>query len=274
MSNVRTIPLKKTLFLKAFYWPKAFLTFFSGFTLCMVAIQAPASPLAYAPGNAMDITEGHGIKDYSQFCIKTRRNREQLIRKDPAITLEHPIHTLNTAACFTPDENLLFVANIEAQNILGLHAPWYQEISNDFKKRVTEACNIMGYKNNEISRAFDHCVESRHKELMGPYEERFIRESGNYLKKRQQIAESLVVRCDASLNVKRKRLPEEMRFPVAWYNPDSRSVPNWLLEEKMNDDQWLENIGRLKLNNIMQDVLGNDCPGEMVYWVIYDKPGL
>ena len=65
-----------------------------------------------------------------------------------------------------------------------------------------------------------------------------------------------------------------MRFPVAWYNPDSRSVPNWLLEEKMNDDQWLENIGRLKLNDIMQDVLGNDCPGEMVYWVTYDTPGL
>lgn len=239
---------------------------FSFFSLQLTANTPDfAYPGAVSPGSA---AESHDL------CNAARRTREQLIRQEPYISIKAPIHSQNISSCFTPDENLAFVATLEAQRVLGPNAPWYQEISRDIKNRVTEACGIMGYENSDISRAYDFCLESRQKELLSPYEEKYAKESGKYLRKRRQVADSLVVRCDASLSVKRNRLPGNMRFPVAWYNADTQSVPSWLLEEKLSDDQWLEQIGKLKLDNIMADVLGNDCPGEMIYWVTYDSPGL
>lgn len=230
-----------------------------------------ANTLAFAsPGVASDSLAAES----SDFCNAARRTREQLIRQEPAINSEAPVHKQGISSCFTPDENLTFVATLEAQRVLGSNAPWYKELSRDIKNRVTEACSIMGYENSDVSRAYDHCLESRHEELMSPYEDKYAKESTKYLRKRQQIADSLMVRCDASLSVKRSRLPKDIHFPVAWYNSDSQSVPSWLLEEKMDDDEWLEKIGRLKLDNIMEDVLGSDCPGEMIYWVTYDAPGL
>lgn len=229
-----------------------------------------ANTLAFvSPGIASDSPAAKN----SDFCNAARRTREQLIRQEPSISIKAPVHTQDASSCFTPDENLSFVATLEAQRVLGANAPWYEELSRDIKTRVTEACNIMGYENSDTSRAYDYCLESRHEELISPYEEKYAKESTKYLRKRQQVADSLVVRCDASLSVKRNRLPRDMRFPVAWYNSDSQSVPSWLLEEKIDDDQWLEKIGKLKLDNIMEDVLGSDCPGEMIYWVTDDSPG-
>lgn len=239
--------------------------------LSFLSLNLTAKTLAFvSPGASPDSPAA----EHSDFCNAARRTREQLIRQEPSINSKAPIHTQNASSCFSPDENLIFVANLEAQRVLGPNATWYEDISRDIKNRVTEACSIMGYENSDVSRAYDHCLESRHEELMSPYEEKYTKESTKYLRKRQQVADSLVVRCDASLSVKRSRLPKNMRFPVAWYNADSQSVPSWLLEEKLDDDEWLEQIGKLKLDNIMADVLGSDCPGEMIYWVTYDSPGL
>ncbi|WP_422462089.1 hypothetical protein [Endozoicomonas sp. ALB115] len=239
--------------------------------LSFFAVNLTANTLTFS---SLSDTSSRSAAENPDFCDAARRTREQLIRQEPSITMKSPIHTQGVSSCFTPDENLIFVATLEAQRVLGPNAPWYTELSQDVKSRVTEACGIMGFENSKVSRAYDYCLESRQEELLSPYVEKFAKESSKYLRKRQQVADSLVVRCDASLSVKRSRLPKGMRFPVAWYNSDSQSVPSWLLEQKLDDDQWLEQIGKLKIDNIMVDVLGSDCPGEMIYWVTYDAPGL
>ena len=208
----------------------------------------------------------------ADYCNEARRMRENIMRRETSIVVEAPIHTQEISSCFTPDENLVFTATIEAQRVLGPHAQWFKDISEDVKARVVEACSIMGYENSNTSRAYDYCLENQHEKLISPYIEKYQKESSKYLRKRQQIADSLVVRCDASLSIKRSRLPKEMRFPVGWYNVNRQSVPSWMLEEKIDDNDWLENMSKLKVDNIMTDILGNDCPGEMIYWVTYDSP--
>ena len=239
--------------------------------LSTYSLTASANPLATpnsppAKGHHMDIGD-------TEFCRKARYEREKNISKEPdLIKGAEPVHTNDLAMCFSPGENLYFTANKEAQKILGPHAPWYVKIGAEFRVRVEEACKILGFENNEISRAYDHCVESRYEELMGPYESRYRREADTYITKRREVAESLVVRCDAALSIKRNRLPKEIRFPVAYYDQNFSSVPRWLLEDRIGDDDWLERMSQLKVNDIMHDVLGKDCPGSMVFWVTYNAP--
>ena len=228
---------------------------------------ALADTLAYVDQGM--ISDAMGSED-SDFCDHARLSRDNLMRNDPSLSSEAPLHVLKPSSCFSPDENLLYVAILEAQKVLGANAPWYTELQKDVRERVKKACDVLGYKNSDISRAYDHCLESRYEELMRPHVDKYERETDNYLSKREQIANSMMVRCDASLNVKRHRLPKEMRFPVAWYNANSRSVPEWLMEEKLDDDDWLENLHKMKLDDMMVEVVGNDCPGEMIYWVTYN----
>ncbi|WP_252177496.1 hypothetical protein [Endozoicomonas sp. 4G] len=219
------------------------------------------------PGAAIDITD-------SEFCQKARFERENAVGKEPDLSKIDVVNAQDAALCFTPDENLFFVANQEAQNILGPHAPWYIEISREFRARVKEACEIMGYQNDDVSRSYDYCIENRFEELMGPYEDKYRREAGNYVSKRRQVAESLVVRCDAALSIKRARLPRDLKFPLAYYDKRINALPNWYLEEKLDDTDAIKKIGDLKANELMTDVLGDDCPGNMVYWVTYNPPSV
>lgn len=236
-----------------------------------LSLQAVANPLAQTNKSPLK-THRMDISD-TEFCRKARYDRETDVQKEPdLIQGTEPVHTNDQNLCFSPDENLLFTANQEAQKILGPHAPWYVKISTEFRARVQEACKILGFQNDEVSRAYDHCVESRFEELMGPYEDRYRREAGSYIGKRREVAESLVVRCDAALSIKRSRLPRELRFPIAYYDPNLNSVPRWLVEDKMDDNAWLASLDNLKVNDIMYEVLGNDCPGQMVYWVTYSGP--
>ncbi|OED45018.1 hypothetical protein ACH42_05990 [Endozoicomonas sp. (ex Bugula neritina AB1)] len=219
------------------------------------------------PNLQMDFTD-------SEFCQKSRYERESAINKEPDLAKIDAINSRDSALCFTPDENLYFVANQEAQTILGPHAPWYLKIAAEFKNRVEEACRIMGYENDEVSRAYDHCIENRFEELMGPYEDKYQREAGNYVVKRKQIAESLVVRCDAALSIKRSRLPKDLRFPLAYFDKRINSLPSWFVEEKLDDPEWIEKVSRLKADELMNEILGADCPGNMVFWVTYTPPTL
>ncbi|WOG27725.1 hypothetical protein [Endozoicomonas sp. 8E] len=219
------------------------------------------------PGAAFDVTD-------SEFCQKARFEREKAVGREPDLSKIEVVTAQDAALCFTPDENLFFVANQEAQNILGPHAPWYLQISREFRERVKEACKIMGYQNDDVSRAYDHCLEDRYEELMGPYEDKYRREAGNYLSKRRQVAESLVVRCDAALSIKRSRLPRDLKFPLAYYDKHINALPSWFLEEKLDDTDWIRKMADLKANELMSEVLGDDCPGNMVYWVTYDPPGV
>ena len=230
------------------------------------ALTFAASPNAQSPfGVDLDVTD-------SDFCQKARYERETAMSQEPDLSKIDAVNTQDATMCFSPDENLYFVAVQEAQNIIGPHALWYIKIGEEARARAKEACKVMGYVNDEVSRAYDHCVENRYEELMGPYEDKYRREAGEYIRKRRQMAENLVVRCDAALSIKRSRLPREIRFPLAYYDKRISAVPSWFLEEKLGDEKWLERMSQLKANELMREVLGEECPGSMVYWVTYTAP--
>ena len=208
------------------------------------------------------------------FCREMRFLRESFLAQEPDLNQPRnsPEYGDYSMRCFSPAENLFYSAHQEAQKILGPHAPWYNEISEDFRKRVTSACRGMGLKNENANKAYDHCIESRHKELMGPYEDKYEREAGTYIQRRLDIAKQLMDSCDIAISIKRNQLPRELEFPIAYHSDISNSIPNWLLEKNINDKDWLASLTRPKANQLMHDVLGKDCPGNMVYWVVYKKP--
>ena len=232
---------------------------------CSVFALAATKDSRASFGVSLDVTD-------SDFCQKARYDRETAMSQEPDLSKIDAVNTQDATLCFSPDENLYFVAVQEAQNIIGPHALWYIKIGEETRGRAKEACKVMGYANDEVSRAYDHCVENRYEELMGPYEDKYRREAGEYIRKRRQMAESLVVRCDAALSIKRSRLPRDIRFPLAYYDKRISAMPSWFLEEKLGDEKWLERMGQLKANELMRDVLGDECPGSMVFWVTYTAP--
>ena len=208
------------------------------------------------------------------FCREMRFIRESFLAQEPDLNKlrNSPGYRENSMRCFSPAENLFYSAHQEAQKILGPHAPWYIEIREDFRDRVTSACRSMKLKNEDANKAYDHCVESRHKELMGPYEDKYQREAGTYIQRRLEIAKKLMNSCDMAISKKRNLLPRELEFPIAYHDDMNFSIPSWLLEEKINDKSWLAGLAQPKIDKLMHDVLGNNCPGNMVYWVVYKKP--
>lgn len=211
----------------------------------------------------------------TRFCRDIRDFRESSLAEEPNLNkLDNSSeYRENSMQCFSPAENLFYSAHQEAEKILGPHAVWYTEISNDFRHRLTVACQEMRQSNNDSSKAFDYCVESRHDELMGPYKDKYQREKNLYLQKRQKIAQNLVDSCDMAISIKRNQLPGELEFPIAYHDDLNFAIPNWLLEKNMDDKDWLASLTEPKIDKLMHDVLGSDCPGSMVYWVVYKKPG-
>ncbi|MGI9274798.1 MAG: hypothetical protein ACR2PT_08125 [Endozoicomonas sp.] len=239
--------------------------------LCLALLLSSALAFAAKPSARSSFGVDLDITD-SDFCQKARYDRETAMSQEPDLSKIDAVNTQDAALCFSPDENLYFVAVQEAQNIIGPHALWYIKIGGETRGRAEEACKVMGYVNDKVSRAYDHCVENRYEELMGPYEDKYRREAGEYIRKRRTMAESLVVRCDAALSIKRSRLPKDIRFPLAYYDKRISSMPSWFLEEKLGDEKWLGRMGQLKANEVMREVLGEECPGSMVFWVTYTAP--
>ena len=245
------------------------IAFISSLSLSLYGNPLAHSGVAVAtPDQKVDISD-------TKFCVTIRRQREALIRDEPALNQaeESLEYTWNSARCFSANENLYYTANQEAQKILGPHAPWYLKISTDFRDRVTNVCKSIKRVNSETNQSYDHCVESRYEELMEPYQAKYQREATAYITKRQDIAKELTTSCDAAIGIKRNQLPKELRFPAAYYDLKSNSVPNWLLAKNLDDNDWLQKILKPNVNSLMHEVLGKDCPGNMVLWVVYKEPG-
>ena len=232
-----------------------------------------ANPLSSAAGSAMTPAMQMDISD-TKFCREIRSRRESFLAQEPDLNKSQnsPEYSLNSARCFSPAENLFYAAHQEAQKVLGSHAPWYIKISEDFRDRVISVCEGMELKNESADKAYNHCVENRHNELMGPYEAKYQREAKAYVKRRKEIALKLTESCDMAISTKRNQLPREIEFPIAYHDDLSHSIPSWLIEKNINDVDWLEKLNRPKVNELMRDVLEEDCPGDMVYWVVYKKP--
>ena len=208
----------------------------------------------------------------SEFCQRMRLLRDKQLNVIADLNPGGVLQTDDSSICFTADENLLLVANQEAQIILGPYAPWYLALSQENRERVREACEVMGFETDTGSKAFKTCIENRYKELMGPYENRYRRESVGYIGKRQSMARHLVQQCNAALRKKRPLLPRDLTFPIALYDRNLSSIPAWMMEEESLSNLWLKRKGGIKAKDVMQAALGAQCPGNMVLWATYKAP--
>lgn len=224
----------------------------------------------------VEIIEGVPIKApdvmESELCKALRTQRERDLNLVADLKPGGTLITDDSSICFTAEENLLFIANQEAQIILGPYAPWYLLLSQENRQRVEEVCEVIGFETDKTEQAYKNCVENRYRELMGPYEERYRRESMGYIGKRQSVAHQLVAKCNNALRTKRPLLPKDLTLPAALYDRYLSTIPNWMLEEGLLNNLWLKRKGRIKVKDVMQAALGSDCPGNMVLWATYEQP--
>ncbi|MDD7805760.1 MAG: hypothetical protein PUP46_09440 [Endozoicomonas sp. (ex Botrylloides leachii)] len=216
-------------------------------------------------------TKAPGLTE-SDLCKQVKIKREKHLNLTADLKPGGTLLTDDSSICFTPEENLFFVANQEAQVILGPYAPWYILLSQENRERVEEVCSVIGFETDKTEQAYKNCVKNRYRELMGPYEERYRRESMGYIGERQSMAHQLVATCKEAMRTKRPLLPIDLTFPVALYDRNLNTIPSWMLEEGSLDHLWLKRKGVLKAKDVMQAVLGADCPGNMVLWVTYKQP--
>ncbi|MDB2384564.1 hypothetical protein N9V90_01835 [Endozoicomonas sp.] len=223
-----------------------------------------------------EIIEGIPVKPpnvmESELCKAVRTQRERDLNLIADLKPGGTLLTDDASICFTAEENLLFIANQEAQVILGPYAPWYLLLSQENRERVEEVCEVIGFETDKTEQAYKNCVENRYRELMGPYEDRYRRESLGYIGKRQSMAYQLVAKCNAALRTKRPLLPRDLTFPVALYDRNLNTIPSWMLEEGLLEHLWLKRKGVLKAKDVMQAALGSHCPGNMVLWATYEQP--
>ncbi len=208
----------------------------------------------------------------SLFCQQSRAERDrQLAIVANLKSLDMPRDD-DTALCFSAQENLLFVANQEAEVELGPVASWYDEISENHRSTVEVVCKETNTDFDDVFSAYDRCVKNRYKEMMSPHEERYQREAVGYIRKRQQMALTMVAKCQSALTQKRPLLPRDLTFPLALFDQKINTIPSWILEKGLLDDVFLSRAGSLRVKDVMQAALGSACPGNMVLWVTYQAP--
>lgn len=234
---------------------------------------SPAGP-STNPFDALELIEPvpdtRDASRESAFCQQAREARQRHLQNTADLKPGGPWLADDATVCFTAEENLFFVASQEAQILIGPYAPWYLALSEENRERVAEACEVMGVETDKDEQAFQSCLENRYRELMGPYEDRYRREATGYIGNRQQKAKQLVGQCQAALRQKRNLLPRDLTFPVAYYDRTLSSLPGWMVEQGTLDELWLKRKGVIKAKDVMQAVLGRDCPGNMVLWATYE----
>ncbi len=201
------------------------------------------------------------------LCEKNHLIREKLINTEPAIDLKIPLRLSDSASCFSPEENLFFVALIAAQNELGPNAPWYKQLHDDSQERSTQACIILGYDQNNTTKNLSQCVQEHVAELMQPHKHKYMQASWNYIKKRNAKAHMIMQTCMDSFLRYLPDLPDNIYFPLAYYDSQLHSWPDWYVKKRIHDEPWLQNMKNIKGSDIVKQALGNACPGEMIWWL-------
>ncbi|PJE80748.1 hypothetical protein CI610_00236 [invertebrate metagenome] len=204
-------------------------------------------------------------------CHDFRAERENAMETNPALNEMTQADKTRYLQCFTYSENLQFAAYRVAESLLGDNAPWFQKVKKENRWRIEKACEGFSKNTPKPDRAFDLCFKDRFTEAMLSHEERFRAESAVYINKRKHMAASLMNRCDKAINAQFKKLPKGIRLPLGGYPEDLSALPVKLLENGWPDDRWLQKKGKLKASDLMRDVLGDDCPGDMVLWVVYES---
>lgn len=202
-----------------------------------------------------------------KICQDVRQSREKQINHDPEIELQVPLRVSGRAGCFSPAENLFLTALVVAQEQLGPNAPWYKKRSLENKAKSERACEVLGYGANQFGKSMRQCVSERFSELMLPYSSEYKKQSAAYINKRNMAGEDLMNQCLSFFYRKLPELPRSLYFPLAYYNRKVHSYPDWYIEKKMQDTQWLQNMGSVKASDILAEAVGDVCPGDMIWWL-------
>lgn len=206
------------------------------------------------------------------FCEQERLQRQQDINRNPDIESTGLLHEQGGSTCFSPHENLYFTALMAAEETLGEHAPWYREISDSSREKALKACRVLGYEGSRL--AMEQCQAARYRELMHRHEARYESESISYINRRNRQAEQLVQECVAALHQNLHKLPQSILLPVAYYDRNLRTYPAWYVEERVDDQDWLENIQGTRAHEVLEATLEGQCPGDMIWWLypLQDSP--
>ncbi len=203
----------------------------------------------------------------NNFCSNIREQRKVQIEGGAEIILDVPLRLSDRATCFSPSENLFLISLIESQKALGLNAFWYTEISNANKEKSEHACEILEFGKNRVNKSFEQCVKERYTELMQPYAKKYEHETSAYIQKRNMLGEKLMKQCLTAFYSQLPKLPRTINFPLAYYNKQIHSFPDWYIEEKLDDDAWLQNMRTIQASDIVSKLVGESCPSDMIWWL-------
>jgi len=200
------------------------------------------------------------------FCARERMEREHEIFRNTNIEIEGELHEQSASSCFEPRENLYFTALVVAEEKLGALVPWSREASSALsRQRAHEACKVLGYEESRL--AMDQCQRERYAELMQMHEWKHQEEAISHINTRNEDAERLMQGCVLALAQNLERLPKSIVLPLAYYDRRLRTYPAWYVEERVNDKDWLENMQSTSAYQVLEDALGDDCPGDMIWWL-------
>lgn len=202
------------------------------------------------------------------YCQHVRIKRQTQINSVNDIEIPIPLRQLVDANCFTPAENIYFIGLAIAQEEIGSMDPWHDNLHIKLRKKAELACQIMGYNNTPTPTApFEQCVNARTFELLAPYEERYQASIASHINNRNRRGEELTHQCVTAFHHKLPRLPRQIQFPLAYYDKKLHSYPAGYLEGRIGHDTWLENSRGVHASDLVRDVLGEQCPGNMIFWL-------
>ncbi|MTI13635.1 hypothetical protein [Sansalvadorimonas verongulae] len=201
------------------------------------------------------------------ICQRMRMHRQMDINRNPDLKLLVPLRKSSDANCFSPAENLYFVSLIVAQKELGTNAPWYQTTGDDNKEKARLACDLMGYDSEPLTMSMEECIAARYDEMMHSYNNEYRTETTDYILKRNTRGEELVNQCVTAFYQNLHQLPKQIQFPLAYYDRKLHSYPDWYVENRIHDNDWLMSMQKTMASQVISEALQEQCPGDMIWWL-------
>ncbi|MCL6271772.1 hypothetical protein M3P05_17775 [Sansalvadorimonas sp. 2012CJ34-2] len=201
------------------------------------------------------------------ICDQRRLDRQHSINRDPELELLVPLRKSSDANCFSPAENLYFASLVAAQSELGQNAGWYDTLGNQNKEKAKLACDVMGYGTTPLNLSLEECIDARYSEMMQPYNDEYRSESAIYIAKRNKRGEELVQQCVTAFYQNLPQLPRQIQFPLAYYDRKLHAYPEWYVESRLDDDEWLMDMQKTMASQVIKDALHVQCPGDMIWWL-------
>ena len=232
----------------------------------ILAAALLATPFAYADEQTMPMQQSMQNTGES-ICQRMRMHRQMEINRNPDLKLLVPLRKSSDANCFSPAENLYFSSLVVAQKNLGVNAPWYHTMGEENKEKARLACEVMGYGSTPLTMSMEECIAARYSEMMRPYNDEYRLESTDYILQRNTKGEELVEQCVTAFYQNLPQLPKQIQFPLAYYDRKLHSYPDWYLESRLDDTNWLMNMQKTMASQVISEALNEQCPGDMIWWL-------